>query len=112
MTEIVTDFFLSIFIRIYSLYKEDLNCDNSEEPYIVRWLTLSHHLHPTHNPANTSPLHLKQLQEVSSFYFVYVYEAHQPYSFTFISSILPLTSITYVIVLSFTINSKVSVQEV
>jgi hypothetical protein len=36
--------------------------------------------------------HLKQLHEVSSSYFVYVYGTHQPYSLTLISSIHPPTS--------------------
>jgi hypothetical protein len=30
------------------------------------------------------PSHLKQLQEIELFYFIYVYEDHQPYSLTFI----------------------------
>jgi hypothetical protein len=40
-------------------------------------------------PATLSLIHLKQSQEISSFYFAYVYEAPQPYSLTFISSIHP-----------------------
>jgi hypothetical protein len=39
------------------------------------------------SPPQQTPLRLKQLQEVSLFYFVYVYEAHQSFSLTFISSI-------------------------
>jgi hypothetical protein len=42
---------------------------------------------PFHHPLDPSLPHIKQLQEVSLFYFVYANEAHQPYSFTFTSSI-------------------------
>jgi hypothetical protein len=68
-----------ILIRIYSLYR-GIYCDN--KLYIVHWLD-----HPTISPTNPSPLHLKWLQEVSSFYFTYASETHQPYSLTFISFI-------------------------
>jgi hypothetical protein len=41
---------------------------------------------PHPSPLPTFSLsHLKQLQEVSLFYFLYEYEAHQPYCFIFIS---------------------------
>jgi hypothetical protein len=79
----------------------------------VHWLDQSHHLPLPYNPLTT---HLKQLQEDSSFHFIYVCEAHQPYSLTFISSIYhpPPTNYpthtTYFILLSFIINSKLNVQ--
>jgi hypothetical protein len=75
---------------------------------------------PHHCPTTPSPHHLRQLQEISSFCFMYVYEVHQPYSLTLISSILPPPSHKYPLpahthctcftVLSFVIRSKVSVK--
>jgi hypothetical protein len=65
---------LLIFINVYSLYR-GIYCDNSGQPYIVHWLD-----HPHHSPTPSLP-HLKQLQEVSSFYFIYVYETHHNLSF-------------------------------
>jgi hypothetical protein len=58
-----------------------------------------------------SSSHLKYLQEVSLFYSIHVHEAHQPYSFTFSSSIHPPPSHkhSYFTVLSFVINKKVNV---
>jgi hypothetical protein len=57
--------------------------------------SLSHaylHAHLSHcNPLPTTLFlsYLKQSQEVSSFYFMYVYETPQPYSLTFISTVSP-----------------------
>jgi hypothetical protein len=44
------------------------------------------------SPANPILTHLKQLQEVSPFYFGYVYDAHEPYPLTFISFYPPSLS--------------------
>jgi hypothetical protein len=72
---------------------------------------------PTIPPPILPLPHLKQLQDVSSFYFIYVHEAHQSYSLTFIYSFhLPLslkypphyTHCTYFTVLSFIFNSKIA----
>jgi hypothetical protein len=50
---------------------------------------------PLSSTGNSFPPFLKQLQDVSSFYFVYEYEVHQPYFFTFISFIhLPFSQIS------------------
>jgi hypothetical protein len=51
------------------------HCDNSKQVYTIHWLD-----HPTVSPPQSLLTHLKQLQEVSLFYFVEVYEVHQPYS--------------------------------
>jgi hypothetical protein len=72
--------YLKIFIRIYLLYRRHslwqfqigLHCTLVRSPHHLCTSTLS------------LP-HLKQLQEFSSFYFVCVYEVHQPYSITVIS---------------------------
>jgi hypothetical protein len=45
---------------------------------------------PTIPSPHPSLLHLKQFQEASLFYFICVYEAHQPYSLIFISFIYTL----------------------
>jgi hypothetical protein len=73
-----------------------------------RALFRSSHHHP---PTTVIPPHLKQLQKVPSFYFMYVYEAHQPYSLTFIPSIRPLPPppvppILYLFYSPFILNSK------
>jgi hypothetical protein len=53
-------------------------------PNSLYWLACPH---PPPRPQAPRGLpHLKQLQEVSSFYFTYVYEAHQQYSLTVVSS--------------------------
>jgi hypothetical protein len=80
--------------------------------------TLFRFLQPSPQPPNLHWPHLKQLQEVSWFYFTHVYEAYQPYSLTFISSIHSSsptstpshTHCTYFTILSSVINSKVNVQ--
>jgi hypothetical protein len=46
-------------------------------------------------PLNPSTPHIKQLQDVSLFYFTYIYEVHQPYSLTFISFVHPPASHKY-----------------
>jgi hypothetical protein len=75
-------FYFSIFTRILWQFQVALHCT------FVR-------LPPSSTPpTNPSPPHLKQLWEVSSFYFMYVYEAHRPYSLTFISIHLPLPTST------------------
>jgi hypothetical protein len=50
----------------YVLCTGKIHCDNSEWAYIVYWLDHPHRLAPL---ASSLP-HLKQLQEVSLFYFV------------------------------------------
>jgi hypothetical protein len=61
------------------------------------------HLHLS--PGHPLPIHLRQIKEVSSFYFLYVYEAHQSYCFIIVSSIhtsflqVPPIHYTYFIVL-------------
>jgi hypothetical protein len=70
--------FFFIFISIHSLYRGDL-LYNSQ--YILARLS------PPFLPLNSLPTPLKKLQKASLFYFMYVYEAHQLYSLTFISFI-------------------------
>jgi hypothetical protein len=79
----------SHFIRMYSLYKE-IHCDSSEEAFIVHGLYCPYYL----SPPTPSLSHLKQLQEVSSFYFIYVYESikHSPSSSSPPFTLLPPTS--------------------
>jgi hypothetical protein len=93
--------FFFIIIRIYSSFRGD----SLWQLWIALHCTLVRLPPPPPFPT-LSPTHLKQLQEVSSFYFLYVYGAHQPHSLTFISS----HNCTYFTVLSFIINSKVNVQ--
>jgi hypothetical protein len=86
--------FLFIFISMYSLYKgyslwqfqTTLYCI-----FFILYIGYIVHCTPPSLSHSLNPLlaHLLQLQEVSWFYFIYVYEAHQPYSLMFISSVYP-----------------------
>jgi hypothetical protein len=74
----------SIFIIIYSLYRGDSLCQFS----IALHCTLVRLSLPS-PPTNPSSPYLKQLQEVSWFYSMYVCKSHQLYFFNFISFIHP-----------------------
>jgi hypothetical protein len=98
------------FLSTYSLYRGDSLCQFP----IALHCTLVRFPPPSH-PHNLLLSHLKHLQDILSFYFMYVYEVHQPYSLTFISFIhsLPTSTppqCTYFTVLSFIFNSKVNVR--
>jgi hypothetical protein len=74
------------FFLILLAYIHCTRGDSLRQSQIALHYTLVRSLPPA-PPSTTSLPHLKQLQEVPSFYFIYVYKAHQPYSLTFISSI-------------------------
>jgi hypothetical protein len=76
------------FFRIYLFYRGEFIVT------ILNNLILTSPL-PSPPITNKSQPHINQLQEVSLFNFMYVYEAHQSYSLTFISSIHPSTSSPY-----------------
>jgi hypothetical protein len=85
-------YFIYFFVYFYEhifivqIVHGGIQCANSKYPYTMHCLDCLHQL----SPVISSPPHLKQLQEVSPFCLINVYEAHQPYSLTFIPSIHPL----------------------
>jgi hypothetical protein len=102
------------FIRTYSLYRGDSLC----QFWIALHCTSVRLPLPSSNFSPAIPFvpHLKQLLEISLFYFIYEYGAYQPYSLTLISSIHHPCShnhiphCTYFTVLSLIFNSKVNVR--
>jgi hypothetical protein len=79
--------FFLVFVTIYS-YTGGIHSDNSDSVHTVHQFH-----HPIICPTIPSTPHWKQLQEVSLFYFMQVYELHQPYILPLISFI-PLPFVT------------------
>jgi hypothetical protein len=74
-----------IFMRIYLLYRGDSLWQFQIDLYLYVG-----EIAPTFSPSRPLPCsHLKELQEVSLFYFIQVYEVHQSYSLTLIPFIHP-----------------------